>query len=250
MCKRFFLVFLTYILVFGNQNSWAAGPKDDIFERGDQATNEIANGFFLDSEIGLLTFLFLDGAKIYRPGFMASLRLGGYLGKSFTLYGKIGGTVTGNTNCYSAPSQCPDRNFRTQFPTATTLRGVPRQGVSIVAGLGSRWYFLKLQENRFRFFLNLELLLQIIPPDSIPKDKLDRIESTSSLKEIAVHTNVAIGGGGGLGLGLEYFFILKHFSVGLNAIFYFFATPFMPSGTGASLLGGSLFVSFDIKYTF
>lgn len=247
MCKRLFLVLLTTTLFLGSQTSWAVTPKENPFEVGDQANTEIANGFFIDSEIGLLTFLLLDGAKIYRPGLMVSLRMGGYLGKSFTLYGKIGGTVTGNTNCYSAPSQCPDRTFPRQFPTANTLRGVPRQGVSIVAGLGSRWYFLKLQEDRFRFFLNLELLLQIIPPDNIPKDKLDRIESTSSLKEIAAHTNFAIGGGGGLGLGLEYFFILKHFSVGLNAIFYFFATPFMPNN---SLLGGSLLVSFDIKYTF
>lgn len=247
MCKRLFLVLLTTSLFLGNQTSWAASPKDSHYELGDQAKTEIARGFFLDSEVGLLTFLLLDGAKIYRPGLMVSLRFGGYLGNNFTLYGKIGGTVTGNTNCYSAPSQCPDRTFRTQFPTATTLRGVPRQGVSIVAGVGSRWYFLKLQEDRFRFFLNLELLLQLIPPDNITKDKLERIGSTGSLKEIEAHTKFAIGGGGGLGLGLEYFFILKHFSVGLNGIFYFFATPFMP---GNSLLGGSLLVSFDIKYTF
>lgn len=246
MLKRTLLTTLTCFFLLGGSSAWAA-PNDNPFEAGDQAVQEIANGFFVDAEIGLLTFLVLDGAKIYRPGAMVSLRFGGYLGKNFTLYGKIGGTVTGNTNCYTAPSQCPDRNFRSDFPTATTLRGVPRQGVSIVAGLGARWYFLKLQEERFRFFLNLEALLQIIPPDSIPQDKLDRISSTSSLTEIAAHTNTAIGGGGGLGVGLEYFFILKHFSVGLNGIFYFFATPFMP---GNSLLGGSLLVSFDIKYTF
>lgn len=247
MFKRSIFSLLACAMLLGSPMAWAAAPNDNPFEAGDQAVKEIADNFFLDAEIGLLTFLVLDGAKIYRPGLLVSLRFGGYLGKSFTLYGKIGGTVTGNTNCYSAPSQCPDRTFRTQFPTATTLRGVPRQGVSIIAGLGARWYFLKLQEERFRFFLSLEALLQLIPPDSIPQDKLDRIASTSSLKSIEAHTTMAIGGGGGLGLGLEYFFILKHFSVGLNAIFYFFATPFMPNG---SLLGGSLLVSFDIKYTF
>lgn len=246
MLKRILFTTLTVFFLLGS-TAWAQSANDNPFEAGDQAVNEIANGFFVDAEIGLLTFLVLDGAKIYKPGLMVSLRFGGYLGKNFTLYGKIGGTVTGNTNCYTAPSQCPDRNFRRDFPTATTLRGVPRQGVSIVAGIGARWYFLKLQEDRFRFFLNLEALLQLIPPDSIPKDKLDRIESTSSLKDIEAHTNLSIGGGGGLGLGLEYFFIQKHFSVGLNALFYFFATPFMPNN---SLLGGSLLVSFDIKYTF
>ena len=245
MFKRSILTVIACVFLFASQTAFAAKPGDPLY-LGDQAKKELADGFFVDAEIGLLTFLVLDGARIYRPGVLVSMRFGGYLGKNFTLYGKIGGSVTGNTNCYSAPSQCPDRTFRQKFPTATTLRGVPRQGVSIIAGLGARWYFLKLEE-RFRFFLSLEAMLQLIPPDSIPQDRLDRLTAAGSINEIAIHQQMVIGGGGGLGLGLEYFFILKHFSVGLNAMFYFFATPFMPGG---SLLGGSLLVSFDIKYTF
>jgi hypothetical protein len=218
-----------------------------MVEQDDQALKEIADSFFIDSEIGLLTFLLLDGARIYRPGLLIAFNFGGYVGSNFSIYGKLGGTVTGNTNCYSAPALCADRDFRTDFPTAMTLRGIPRQGISLIAGLGARWYFLKLEE-RFRFFLTLELLAQLIPPDNIPEDRLSRIKDTES---IAIHQKFAIGGGGGLGLGGEYFFILKHFSLGVNAVFYFFATQFMPSNDfPKGALGGSLLVSVDVKYTF
>ena len=122
MFKRFILVLFLWVSLLGS--SWASTPN----LKGDQAKQEIADGFFIDSEIGLLTFLVLDGARIYRPGVLVAFRFGGYLSSNFTLYGKIGASVTGNTNCYSSPSLCADRTFRQDFPTAVTLRGVPRQG--------------------------------------------------------------------------------------------------------------------------
>lgn len=218
-----------------------------IFKAGDQATKPIADGFFIDSEVGLLTFLLNDGAKIYRPGLSVGFRFGGYLTKSFSLYGRIGGSVTGNTACYGVPDSSKCRSSMKNFPTARTLRGIPRQGMSLLAGVGGRWAFLELDE-RFKFHLSFELLGQVIPPDNIPADRLKKIgNKPDKKKQIKAHTEYLIGGAPGFGFGLEYFFLQKHFSVAADARYYFFLTKFMPGG---SFMGSALLVSVGIKYTF
>lgn len=224
--------------------AWAG--KQAHIETGDQAKVEIADGFFMDSEIGLLTYLVTDGAKVYKPGILVSLRLGGNIG-DFSIYGKIAATVTGNTTCYSNASRCAQ--VKTKFPTAANskLRNIGRQGVSLLAGAGARWYFFKMMDERFRLHLDLEAMFHFIPADNIPKDRLDRLTANAADKKtFAAHLNPAIGAAAGLGIGFEYFFILKHFSIGANALGYFFFTEFMPK----SMLGLALLVSADIKYTF
>lgn len=236
------------LLCFGLMTS-SAFAANSFKGAGDQANQEIANGFFIDSEVGLLTFLGNNsalgyGALVYKPGILVSIQLGAHIG-DFAIFGKVGSTVTGNTACYSNASRC--QTAKTQFPTAANakLRDVPRQGVSVLAGIGARWDFLKLLDDRFRMHLQLDLLFHMIPPDSIPDDKLSRFTAADKT-EFAAHLNPSIGGAAGLGVGLEYFFILKHFSVGANALGYYFFTPFMPK----SLLGLAVLVSVDIKYTF
>lgn len=228
-----------------SQSAWAQDKKDqNVTSTGDQAQVEIASGLFVDSEVGLLTYLVTDGSFVYRPGILVSLRIGAHVG-DFTFYGKAGATVTGNTSCYSNASRCP--SARERFPTATdpNLRSVPRQGVAAIAGAGAKWYFLKLLDDRFRIHLDLEVLAHIIPADNMPQDRLDRL--TDSKKEkLASHLNPAFGVGFGLGIGVEYYFIIKHFSAGANARAYYFLTPFFEN----SFVGLALLVSVDIKYTF
>ncbi len=234
-----------------NSSSEFVGP----FGKGDQAELKLGKGFFFDTDLGILTFLAFDGARVYKPGgWMISLRTGGMLSKSFSLYGRIGLTINANSRCYiDMPTRptgdytksCP--GYYKDFPTARIIRGVPRQGISLLAGLGSRFFFLTLEE-RYRFYLSLELLAQLIPPDNIPPDKLKKVENQKD--QLAKHLNFSFGVGAGLGGGFEYFFYLRHFSFGVNSIFYFFTTQFMPGKFPNGILGMALLVSVDLKYTF
>ncbi len=215
-------------------------PQADPLSVGDQADVEISRGLFIDSEVGLLTFLVGDGALVYRPGMLVSLRLGYDINKTLTFYGRLGGAVTGNTACFSDPrgKKCKPVKDRFGFPPKIKGRPLPRQGVSLLAGLGLRWAFLVIDERWF-FHTTLEALGQFIPSDSIPEEDMAKVTNEARKK-------LVIGAGFGLGFGLEYFFILKHFSFAVNARAYYFLTPFMDK----SMLGLAAIVSTGLKYTF
>lgn len=221
-------------------------------ETGDQAEKEIANGFFLDSEVGLLTYLpgIGDGAQIYRGGLFLSLNMGGSISKSVRLYGKIAGGVLDNTRCSRDPvaSEC-----RNTYPYPTIRAGrrpLARQGASAYAGLGVRWSFFNL-EDRFLIYLIGEALLHIVPPDNIPNNILE-----SEKEQIPEYRKrPAIGGAVGIGIGGEYFFLMKHFSLAVNIIYYFDFTQFMEgansrAGALAGFLGHAVLASASLKYTF
>ncbi|HAA53359.1 MAG TPA: hypothetical protein DCE42_01305 [Myxococcales bacterium] len=215
-------------------------PQADPLKKGDQADVEISRGFFIDSEVGLLTFLAGEGALVYRPGMLVALRFGQDIRKDLTFYGKIGGTVTGNTACFGDPrgTACQDVKDKFGFPPKIKGRPLPRQGVSMILGAGLRWAFLTIDE-RFFFHLTVELLGQMIPPDNVPEADADKVTDTT-------RKNLAFGGGAGAGFGVEYYFVLKHFSASVNIRAYYFATPFMEN----SLLGLATIVSAGLKYTF
>ena len=247
---RRWLLLTVFVWIFSSNNAFAKKtPPGDLVEMGDQAKVEIARGFFIDSEVGLLTFLPMpipsnDGAEVYRPGFSVGFRFGGYLTKSFSLYGKVAASVTGNTACYGDTSNRNCAETRKKFPTAGILRGIPRQGLSVLFGLGSRLVVLELDE-RFKFHLSFELLGQLIPPDNIPESRINKLDATTK-DLVKIHQEMAIGVVPGIGFGMEYFFFLKHFSVSADARFYYFLTPFMPK----TFLGTALLVSVGLKYSF
>ncbi len=255
MVRRIGIIIVLLGLLFTNS---ARAEEDEFVSplgKGDQSSLKLDKGFFVDTDLGILTFLILDGARVYKPGgWMISMRLGGMILKNLSLYGRIGLTINANSRCYTDiptrqnadyEKRCP--GFFNDFPSARLLRGIPRQGMSILAGLGTRWFFLTLEE-RYRFYLSFELLAQLIPPDNIPDDRLKKLENQKD--QIAKHLSFSFGGGGGVGFGFEYFFYLKHFSFGVNSTFYFFATQFMPGKFPNGLLGASLLVSLHLKYTF
>lgn len=207
---------------------------------------------FVDTELGLLTFTDLpfgknDGAHVYAPGMLLGLRLGGMLHEKGTLYGKLALSISGNTPCYthgSSNRNCAD--FRHRFPTSPLFYQLdtPRQGVSVLFGVGYKHIISELTE-QLRISVSLELLGQVIPPDSFSKDKLKQIPSTHT-HLLAPHGSFVLGIVAGGGLGLEYAFFLKHFSASLDAKLYYFLTPFLPN----TILGTAIAVSSSLKYTF
>lgn len=226
--------------------AFAAKDNADSLEVGDQAKQEIATGFFIDSEVGLLTFLINDGADIYRPGASLAFRFGGNITDNFALYGKVGGSVTGNTACYGQRPRGNSCTSMSKYPTAVTLGRfrVPRQGLSVLAGLGARLTFLKL-DDRLQFYGLLELLGQLVPADNIPDTALSKL-SEEKKREISLHQELVFGFAPGLGFGGEYYFLLKHFSVSFEVRYYYFLTQFMPG----SNMGSAVLVSAGVKYTF
>ena len=230
-------------------------PLGHPLEKGDQARKDIANGFFLSSEVGLLTYLpgIGDGSQIYRGGMMLSMRFGGSVSRTVSLYGRLGATLLDNTVC-ARTANISDReclNFPYPPPRAGR-RPLARQGLSILAGIGVRWNFLTL-DDRFALSLIGEALFQVIPADNVPEGTLP----TEREQLERLHANrlkPAFGGGVGVGLGGEYFFYLKHFSFTVDLTYYFFFTPFMDAKSSstplAGMLGHAFLVSVGLKYTF
>lgn len=233
-------VFSALLMLLGATAANAQKSKP-LLETGDQAKEEIARGFHIHPNVGLLTFVFGDGALVYRPGLMMDIRIGGDITKELTVYGVVGGTVMGNTSCFKNPKQGPSCTaHRSAFQGQPS---VPRQGVFVNFGAGARYQFLKLLDDRFMVHAMGELLGQIVLPDNAG----DRVTLD------APRNTMAIGGGVGLGIGIEYFPFLKHFSVNADAKAYFFLTNFMPSGSSgglAGMLGLALYASVGMKYTF
>lgn len=260
---RSLFVFLLVLGLLAPQAARAAEedldkPLGNPLEKGDQARRPIAKGFFLGTEVGLLTFLpgIGDGALIYRGGMMLTLRMGGNITPNIKLYGRLGATLLDNTICARNPNPTDQECLTFPYsPPRAARRPLARQGLSLLAGIGMRYTFLNL-DDRFMFNLVVEGLFQFLPADNLPSENTILPNEKENLeKNHQYRLKPSFGGGLGLGVAGEYFFYLKHFSFTFELTYYFLATPFMEtnqksSSALAGMMGHAILVSVGLKYTF